>query len=138
MAKIIDPKGSELRAGNPVRGPRLRATTILLLGAVVVSGWAAFAVRTAKASSARAEEAAPYVAAKAENDVLRARVVKLQAERDAWRKTAGKAYTAYLRAQDREGGGVMPLPLGATFDCPADNTGAKHCDPSIVYPPEGF
>ena len=138
MVKDIDSKATELRARNPIDRPRMRAMTLLLLGALVVSGGTAFAVRTANASSLREEVAAPYVVISAENGALRAQVLKLQAERDAWRKTAGKAYTAFLRSEDREGGGVIRLPVGATFDCPADSTGARRCDPSIIYPPKGF
>lgn len=54
-----------------------------------------------------------------------------------WRHAAGRAYTAYLKELGGGQPGVIRVPAGATVGCSKE---ASHqgCEPSLVYPPEGY
>jgi hypothetical protein len=64
------------------------------------------------------------------------RTAQLESQAQAWRQKAGRAYTAYLRAEGG-GAGVIRLPEGATWSCKHTPHGAV-CDTSVIYPPANY
>jgi hypothetical protein len=101
---------------------RAGKTTALAVLAVVAmaSGWAMFATQWRR------------------GEQLQGQLVRMQLTQAAWRHKAGRAYTALLKSQGGAEAGVIVLPEGATMDCVEAPGGGKHCDPTLIFPPDSY